>query len=67
MKSPFSKIQSHIAILQYNAIHPNVIYNTALTHIVSPLVHYIFNNVKVTTIIFTPTCLVWTHYISIFH
>ena len=38
MKCLFTKIQSHIATWQYIAIHSNTIHNTALTHIVSPLV-----------------------------
>ena len=39
VKCLFTKIQSNIAIWQYIAIHSNTIRNTALTHIVSPLIH----------------------------
>ena len=38
VKCLFTKIQSNIAIWQYIAIHSNTICNTALTHIVSPLI-----------------------------
>ena len=41
MKCPFNKTQSRIAIQQYIAIHSNTIHNTALTHIVSPLMEAI--------------------------
>ena len=38
----FTKIQSNIAIWQYNAIHSNTIHNMALTHIVSLLTWTMF-------------------------
>ena len=42
MKCLFTKIQSNIAIWQYIAIHSNAICNMALIHIVSPLIHSLY-------------------------
>ena len=43
-KMSFSNIQSIIAIWQYIVIHSDIIRNTALTHIVSPLVPILISN-----------------------
>ena len=44
MKCLDTEKQLHITILQYIAIHSNIIHNVALTHIVSPLTNTSHDN-----------------------